>query len=275
MAQRALEAEGRLKIAGSIEGPAEELLQALEERVVAAEQRAAEAEARMSSFEEETSDGGSAFRQRLGLAAAGRKLAAAPPATAALIEQETQPEIDLRSAIARGLRGPLTRASGLTLSLQGTIGSSEGKGVLRQLSASLRRLDQLAADLHDVHRIIDGSLPLNRKRTELSALMTTTLDDAVTMEERLIRLDADTVYARVDPARARQIVEGMLDAARERTRAGAAIVVRVRDTDAGGTRHGRGRQPSAGLDRRRRWRSPCVSRSCTGRRSPSTARRSA
>jgi signal transduction histidine kinase len=85
-----------------------------------------------------------------------------------------------------------------------------------------------------VHRIIDGSLPLNRKRTELSALMTTTLDDAVTMEERLIRLDADTVYARVDPARARQIVEGMLDAARERTRAGAAIVVRVRETDAGG-----------------------------------------
>jgi signal transduction histidine kinase len=84
-----------------------------------------------------------------------------------------------------------------------------------------------------VQRIIDGSLSLNRKRTDLAALMATTLEDAVTMEERLIRLDADTVHARVDPARARQIVEGMLDAARERTRSGAAIVVRVRDTDAG------------------------------------------
>jgi hypothetical protein len=228
MAQRALEAEGRLAVAGSLEGPAEEILQALEERVVGAEQRAAEAEARVRSFEEETTEGGSIFRQRLGLSA-GRKLAA----PTALVEEETQPEMDLRAAIARGLRGPLTRASGLTLSLQGTIESGEGKAVLRQLSSSLRRLDQLAADLHDVQRLIDGSLPLNRKRTELSALMAATLEDTVTMEERLIRLDADTVHARVDPARARQIVEGMLDAARERTRAGAAIVVRVRDTDAG------------------------------------------
>jgi hypothetical protein len=228
MAQRALEAEGRLSIAGSLEGPAEELLQALEERVLAAEVRATEAEALIRSFEEETAEGGSRFRHRLGLTAAGRKLAAPAPA-----EAENQPEMDLRTAIARGLRGPLTRASGLTLSLQSTIDSSEGKAVLRQLSSSLRRVDQLAADLHDVQRIIDGSLSLNRKRTELAALMATTLEDAVTVEERLIRLDADTVHARVDPARARQIVEGMLDAARERTRAGAAIVVRVRDTDAG------------------------------------------
>ncbi len=229
MSQRALEAEGRLSVAGSLEGPAEEILQALEERVVGAEQRAAEAEARVRSFEEETAEGGSVFRQKLGLTAAGRKFAAPAP----VVEKETQPEMDLRAAIARGLRGPLTRASGLTLSLQGTIESGDGKAVLRQLSSSLRRLDQLAADLHDVQRLIDGSLPLNRKRTELSALMSATLEDAVTMEERLIRLDADTVHARVDPARARQIVEGMLDAARERTRAGAAIVVRVRDTDAG------------------------------------------
>jgi hypothetical protein len=228
MAQRALEAEGRLSIAGSLEGPAEELLAALEERVLAAEARAAEAETRLGSFEEETAEGGSRFRQALELTAAGRKLAAPEPA-----ERDDQPEMDLRAAIARGLRGPLTRAAGLTLSLQGTIESPEGRAALRQLSSSLRRLDQLTADLHDVQRIIDGSLSLNRKRTELSALMAATLEDAVTMEERLIRLDADTVHARVDPARARQIVEGMLDAARERTRAGAAIVVRVRDTDAG------------------------------------------
>ena len=228
MAERALEAEGRLSVAGSLEGPAEELLQALEERVLAAEERAGEAEARLRTFDEESAEGGSRFRQRLGLTAAGRKLAAHAP-----VEREAQQDVDLRTAIARGLRGPLTRASGLTLSLQGSIESSEGRAAVRQLSSSLRRLDQLTADLHNVQRIIDGSLPLNRKRTELSALMAATLEDAVTVEERLIRLDADTVHAYVDPARARQIVESMLDAARERTRAGAAIVVRVRDTDAG------------------------------------------
>jgi hypothetical protein len=228
MERRAAEVESRLAVAGSLDGPAEELLQSLEERVVAAETRALQAEERIRAFEEEAAEGGSRFRQRLGLTAAGRKLAAPAPA-----ERETLPEMDLRTAIARGLRGPLTRATGLTLAIQGTIESGEGKAALRQLSSSLRRLDQLAADLHHVHRIIDGSLPLHRRRTDLAALIADILDDPVTLEERLIRLDADTVHVRVDPARARQIVEGMLDAARERTRSGAAIVVRVRDTDAG------------------------------------------
>jgi hypothetical protein len=227
--RRAAEAESRLADAGSLDGPAEELLESLEARVVAAEARAQEAESRLSPLEEQADEGGSRFRQRLGLSAAGRKLAAPAPAP----EQESPPDMDLRSAIARGLRGPLTRAAGLTLALQGTVESSEGKASLRQLSSSLRRLDQLAADLHHVHRMIDGSLPLNRRRTDLAALVAEILDDPVTMEERLIRFDADTVHARVDPARTRQIVEGMLDAARERTRSGAAIVVRVRDTDAG------------------------------------------
>lgn len=224
---RAVQAEGRLAVAGSLDGPAEELLQALEERVVAAETRANAAEERIHAFEDQVAEGGSRFRQRLGLTA-GRKLAAPKPK-----EQEPESEMDLRAAIARGLRAPLTRASGLTLSLQGATESSEGKSALRQLSSSLRRLDQLAADLHDAHRIIDGSLPLKPRRTDLAALMTATLEDATHLEDRLVRLDADSVNARVDPVRARQIVEGMLDAARERTRSGAAIVVRVRDTDAG------------------------------------------
>jgi hypothetical protein len=228
MERRAAEAESRLAVAGSLDGPAEELLQQLEERLVVAEARAQEAESRISPLEEQAVEGGGRFRQRLGLSAAGRKLAAPPPP-----ERESLPEMDLRAAIARGFRGPLTRAAGLTLALQGTIDSNEGKASLRQLSSSLRRLDQLAADLHHVHRMIDGSLPLNRRRTDLAALVAEVLDDPVTLEERLIRLDADTVHARVDPARARQIVEGMIDAARERTRSGAAIVVRVRETDAG------------------------------------------
>jgi hypothetical protein len=229
MEGRAAEAESRVSDAGSFDGPAEELLRGLEERLIAAESRAMEAEARLRPFEEQAAESGSSFRQRLGLSAAGRKLGAPAP-----VEQEEIPvEMDLQTAIARGLRGPLTRATGLTLSLQGTIESGEGKAALRQLSSSLRRLDQLAADLHHVQRIIDGSLPLNRRRTDLAALIADILDDPVTMEERLIRLDADTVHARVDPARARQIVEGMLDASRERTRSGASIVVRVRDTDAG------------------------------------------
>jgi hypothetical protein len=228
MERRAAEAESRLTAAASLDDSAEELLQSLEARVVAAEGQALEAESRIRPIEEQVADDGSRFRQRLGLTAAGRKLGAPAP-----VERETLPEMDLRTAIARGVRGPLTRATGLTLSLQGTIESGEGRAALRQLSSSLRRLDQLAADLHHVHRIIDGTLPLNRRRTDLAALVADILDDPVTMEERLIRLDADTAHARVDPARARQIVEGMLDAARERTRAGAAIVVRVRDTDAG------------------------------------------
>jgi signal transduction histidine kinase len=226
--ERAARAEGGgLSVAGS-DGQMQELLETLEARVQAAEMRANEAEKRTRAFEDQVAEGGSRFRQRLGLSV-GRKLTGPK----AVQEEESETEMDLRAAIARSLRAPLTRATGLTLSLQAVTESSEGKAALRQLSSSLRRLDQLAADLHDVHRIIDGSLPLKPRRTDLLALLTATLDDATQLEDRLVRLDADAISVRVDPVRARQIVEGMLGAARDRTRAGAAILVRVRDTDDG------------------------------------------
>ncbi|MDQ4109163.1 MAG: hypothetical protein M3138_10215 [Actinomycetota bacterium] len=228
MEERAVDAESRLSAAGSLHNPAAEVLQGLEERVVIVETRATEAEERVRSFEELAAEGGSGFRQRLAATAARKRGASTPPTA-----RETKPEMDLRTAISRGMRGPLTRASGLALSLQGTIESVEGRATLRQLSSSLRRLNQLAADLKDAHRIIDGSLPLNLRRTDMAALMTATLEDATHLEDRLVRLDAVRVHALVDPVRVRQIVEGMLDAAGERTRSSASIVVRVHDTDAG------------------------------------------
>jgi hypothetical protein len=217
--------------AGAARG-AEDALGALEERVAAAEGKASEAEQRLGAFEGEASEHGSSFRHTLGVRAAGRKLAA--PAPQPVEEAELEPEAALRGAIARGLRGPLTRAAGLTLSLQGAVGTNEGKAVLRQLSSSLRRLDQLAADLHDVRRIHDGTLPIARRRTDVTALLTTTLEEADQLQEdRLVRLDAERLQATADPVRLRQVVEGMLEGAHERTRAGAAIVVRARTTERG------------------------------------------
>jgi hypothetical protein len=227
--RRAAEAEYELAAGASLDGRAEEILAALEERLVTAEARASDTEARVRSFEDEIEGEGSSYRHRIGVAAAGRKLAAPSSAEEALSE----PELDLRAAIAKGLRAPLTRASGLTLSLQSAIQTSEGKAALRQLSSSLRRLDQLAADLYGVRAIVEGTLPLNRRRTDLAALLATTVDEASDLEDRLVRLDVDSVTVQVDPARARQIVEGMLDAAKERTRSGAAIVVRLREVDRG------------------------------------------
>jgi hypothetical protein len=225
--RRAADAEARLE--AFVAAPPDEALQALEQRIAAAEARAGEAEERVRAFEDDAVEHGSAFRNTLGVRAAGRKLAAPPPTV-----QEEEPEVSLQAAIARGLRGPLTRAAGLTLSLQGSIESNDGKNLVRQLSSSLRRLDQLTADLHAVHRIVDGSLPLNRRRTDVTALLRTTLEEADHLhEDRLLRLDAERIQATVDPVRLRQIVEGMLEAARERTRAGAAIVVRARATEAG------------------------------------------
>jgi signal transduction histidine kinase len=219
---RAARAEGR-PVAGS---PLGELLQDLETRLEAAEAQAREAEERTRGFEDQAAEGESRFRQRLGLSAT-RKL------TGPTAVEESETEMDLRAAIARSLRSPLTRASGLALSLQATTQSSEGKSVLRQLSSSLRRLDQLAADLHDAHRIINGSLRLKPRRTDMEALLTTTLEDATHLEDRLVRLDSEPVSAFVDPVRARQIVEAMLDAARDRTRAGAMILVRLREVETG------------------------------------------
>ena len=210
----------------------DEVLGGLERRVAAAEDRATQAEERLRVFEDGSAEEDSSFRHTLTVRAAGRKLAAPPPPEPEVVQEE--PEVEIRRAISRGLRGPLTRAAGLTLSLQGAVESAEGKSVVRQLSNSLRRLDQLAADLHDVRQIVDGTLQLNRRRTDLSTLLTTTLEEAdVLHEDRLVRLDAEHVQADVDPARMRQIVEGMLEASKDRTRIGAAIVVRARTTDRG------------------------------------------
>ncbi|MET1012136.1 MAG: hypothetical protein ABWY83_07125 [Actinomycetota bacterium] len=228
---RAQEAEARLARAEGRPVDGSELaglLQDLEARVEAAEAQAREAEERTRGFEDQAAEGESRFRHRLGLSAS-RKLGGAGP----MAVEESETEMDVRAAIARSLRSPLTRASGLTLSLQATTQSSEGKSVLRQLSSSLRRLDQLAADLHDAHRIINGSLRLKPRRTDMEALLTTTLEDATHLEDRLVRLDAERVSAFVDPIRARQIVEAMLDAARDRTRAGAMILVRLREVETG------------------------------------------
>jgi hypothetical protein len=227
--RRAVQAESALAAARTVvEGPSEEALAALEQRVMAAEQQAREANSRARAVEDLGSEREAAFRERLGMASSGRKYGVAPRT-----EEEEAVDLDLRAAIARGIRGPLTRATGLVLSLQGAVGSAEGRDVLRQLSNSLRRLDRLAADLHDVERIADGTLPINRRKTDLAALVETTVDETDRLEDRLVRVDADRVQVSVDPDRVRQIVEGMLDAARERTRSGAAIVVRVRDTEAG------------------------------------------
>lgn len=225
--RRLAEANGR--VTGTVP---DDVLASLEERIAAAEARAAEAEQRLRAFEEDSVEHGSAFRHTLGVRAAGRKLSAPPPSERT--PPAVEPEAELRQSISRGLRGPLTRAAGLTLSLQGAVGSNEGKNVVRQLSSSLRRLDQLTADLHDVRRIAEGTLPLSRRRTDVTALLTTTLEEADHLhEDRLVRLDAERLHANVDPARLRQIVEGMLDASRERTRAGAAIVVRARSIEGG------------------------------------------
>ncbi|HJQ72307.1 MAG TPA: hypothetical protein VJ887_02730 [Actinomycetota bacterium] len=222
---RAARAEGR-PVAGS---PLGELLQDLETRLEAAEAQAREAEERTRGFEDQAAEGGSRFRHRLGLSASGKLSGTRRPVAVEVSETE----MEMRAAIARSLRSPLTRASGLTLSLQAITQSSEGKSVLRQLSSSLRRLDQLAADLHDAHRIVNGSLRLKPRRTDMEALLNTTLEDASHLEDRLVRLDAEPVSAFVDPVRARQIVEAMLDAARDRTRAGAMILVRLREVETG------------------------------------------
>lgn len=228
---RAQEAEARVARAEGrpVDGSGlAELLNSLEARIEAAEAQAREAEERTRGFEDEAAEGESRFRHRLGLSASRKH-----GGTGSVAVKESETEMDLRAAIARSLRSPLTRAAGLTLSLQATTQSSEGKAVLRQLSSSLRRLDQLAADLRDVHRIIDGSLRLKPRRTDMEALLTTTLEDAAHLEDRLVRLDAEPASAFVDPVRARQIVEGMLDAARDRTRAGAMILVRLREVETG------------------------------------------
>jgi signal transduction histidine kinase len=103
------------------------------------------------------------------------------------------------------------------------------------MNASVKKLDRLASDLTEVGEISDGSLRLNRRRTDLEALVSRVVSEADGMDQFDARMELQPASASVDPARLQQIVDGMLNHARERTPAAGTIWIRLTGGSDGAT----------------------------------------
>ncbi|MEA2557710.1 MAG: hypothetical protein QOG88_1248 [Actinomycetota bacterium] len=226
----------------------------LEERILAAEQRARDAETTLTNLQEALApapeevplaDGAAAvddLRLRLARTAARKRLGhddSPPPSSAAAPIQPASPtsgpQADLQRSMAGEIRGPLSTLKGLSLSLKGVVGTGEGKELVRQMNASVKKLDRLASDLAEVGEISDGSLRLNRRRTDLEALVSRVVSEADGVNQLDVRMELQPASASVDPARLQQIVDGMLNHARERTSASGTIRIRLTGGDDGAT----------------------------------------
>jgi len=232
---------------------AEAAARVAEERAVVAEERARAAEERVRNLEAarkelEQADGDVAARLRSMLVkttaskksggasrtgGAGRTNAEVPSKEEE--QEEAELERSLRSGVEKGLRSPVSSILGLTLTLKREVSGGEAEDLVRRLSSTAKRLDQLVADLGDLSSIADGSVKLKRRRSDVQVLVGRVVDDWEPTADRAVNVDPQPVKASVDSLRVRQIVEALLENARERTEPGAPLRVAVRaDVDEGG-----------------------------------------
>jgi signal transduction histidine kinase len=249
-------------------GPAaldDAVLAQFEERIVAAEERAGSAEARLKGLlemptasaqeptaqelptaQEPTAVEAAAavddLRTRLARTASRKKLGGddgspvpASRVETAAVQVAVAPGADLQRSMAREIHGPLSTLKGLSLSLKGAVSTSEGKEMVRQMNATVKKLDRLASDLAEAAEISDGSLQLNRRRTDLAAFVSRVVGEADGISNLDIRMELDPAHASVDPSRLQQIVDGMLNHARERTGASGTIHIRLTGDEDGAT----------------------------------------
>lgn len=224
------------------------VLALLEERLRAAERRAEEAEQRLDEppTPPEAAAGSEAsdLRSRLARTAARKKLGAdeasiAAHAASAVAASSGAPAVagvaELQSAVASELRGPLNSILGLSLSLKGLVETSEGKDLVRQLGSNAKKLEQLVADLGDAKKIAEGKLKLDRRVSDLDALVSRVVHEASGIEHRDVSVAAENVAADVDPGRVQQMIEALLANAVERTTPGETIRVKLTASDEAAT----------------------------------------
>jgi signal transduction histidine kinase len=222
------------------------VLALLEERLKAAEGRAAEAERRLDEIAAAPEEAGaesvspaaaSDLRSRLARTAARKKLgadeasiaahAASAVAGAGGSAAPASGVAEVQSAVASELRGPVDSILGLSLSLKGLVETNEGKDLIRQLGHSAKKLEQLVADLGDAKKIAEGKLRLEKRSSDLDALVSRAVHEASGIEDREVSLTAESVTADVDPIRVQQMIDALLTNAVERTTPGETIRVKL------------------------------------------------
>ncbi|MGH3028571.1 MAG: sensor histidine kinase, partial [Gaiellaceae bacterium] len=134
----------------------------------------------------------------------------------------------LKDALATEVRRPLTSILGVSLALRHSDPDSrDGRELVRQLEASARKLDRMVSVLLELDRLADGTLRLNRRRSDLQALVRRVVEGSPDLASRNIHVSAEKVVVPVDPFMVEQMVETLLANAGGRTSSDGSLWITV------------------------------------------------
>jgi K+-sensing histidine kinase KdpD len=134
----------------------------------------------------------------------------------------------LSDAVATEVRRPLTSILGVTMALRhNDPDSRDGQELVRQLATSARKLDRMLNVLLELDRLADGTLRLNRRRTDLQALMRRVVEETPDLASRNMHVEAQKVVVPVDPSMVEQMIETLLANATARTSSGDPVWIAV------------------------------------------------
>jgi K+-sensing histidine kinase KdpD len=134
----------------------------------------------------------------------------------------------LKDGLATQVRRPLTSILGVSLALQHNDPESrDGKELVRQLGTNARKLDRMIGVLLEVDRLANGTLRLNRRRTDLRALVRRVVEDSPDLANRNVHVEAEKVVVPVDPFMVEEMVDTLLSNANARTSSASHVWIKV------------------------------------------------
>ena len=143
-------------------------------------------------------------------------------------ERVEQVRENILSAVSHELRTPLTAILGFAITLRerwATLTDEGREEMIGLVATQAARLERLLNDLLDVDRLRHGRLRVEFEHADLAELVRGVV--AGRHDTRTIGVQAESVYASVDPAKFERIVDNLLANAERHTPAGSPIDVSV------------------------------------------------
>ncbi len=137
---------------------------------------------------------------------------------------------ELITILAHDLRAPLTALKGRVLMLQMRARQDGHQAYLQEAAAMQRatnRLERMIADLMDTARLEQGIFTLTPTVVDLAALARETAATLQTEGNEIVVRAPAALAAEVDPDRARQVLENLLENARRHSPKGVAVILEV------------------------------------------------
>jgi two-component system sensor histidine kinase KdpD len=134
----------------------------------------------------------------------------------------------LKDGLATQVRRPLTSILGVSLALQHNDPESrDGRELVKQLGTNARKLDRMVGVLLEIDRLAAGTLRLNRRRTDLRALVRRVVEDSPDLANRNVHVEAEKVVVPVDPFMVEEMVDSLLSNANARTSSASHVWITV------------------------------------------------